>query len=148
MEDTSQNQKDKECGDSCTINAGVGVALQICKLAGINSEDIKDDLFNEKITVQQAFDNIKERLGEDKFHVGLVEEVEQIMESHLEENHECVSVFVKTQMEKQIDEWIKDREDAVETAPPGKFVEGTTQLIENLKASKNAIDKLPTCEAE
>jgi len=142
-----ENQKE-DCGDSCTINAGVGVALQICKLAGVKSQDIKEDLFNEKITVQQAFDSIKERLGGDKFHVELVEEVEQLMEDRLEENKECVSVFVKKQMEGQIDDWIKDREEAVESSPPGKFVEGTKKLIENLKESKVAIEGLPTCEAE
>lgn len=78
METTPKNQKDEECGAPCTIDAGIGVALHICKIAGVPSEDIKNDFLHQKITAQQAFDTMKERLRGDKFNVGLVEEVSKL----------------------------------------------------------------------
>lgn len=157
MENTSQNQKDneEECGDTCTLNASIGVALQICKTAGVPYEDIEQDVLDAKITVQEALDEIKKRLPS-QFEVGLVEEVEKITKERLEElekkaekKPECVSVFVKMQMEKNIDKLVEGREKALETAPPNsKFAEGTKKLIENLKESKKAVENLPTCEAE
>ena len=151
MAGTSEKAKEneEECGEACTINAGVGVALRICKLADIKCEDIQTELFEGKITVQEALDNIKQRLGEDRFHVGLVEEVEKIMKDRLEKTTACVSVYVKQQMNKEIDGWIEDRKEALETAPAdGKFAEGTSQLIKNLEESKKAIENLPVCESE
>jgi len=152
VENTSQNPKDKEeCGDKCTLNAGIGVALQICRTAGVPCDDIQQDVLDAKITVQEALDEIKKRLPS-QFEVGLVEEVEKITKERLqelEEKSECVSVFVKMQMEKNIDKLVEGREKALETAPPnGKFAEGTKQLIQNLKESKKAIEDQPTCEAE
>jgi len=147
----SQNPKEdkEECGEACTINAGVGVAFRICKLADVACEDIQEQLFDGNITVQEALDNIKGRLKNDEFHVGLVEEVEKLMKDRLEKESACVSVFVKKQMEQKIGEWIEDRNEALQEAPPnGKFAEGTKQLIKNLEESKKAIEKLPTCEAE
>lgn len=147
-EDTSQNQKEKKqpCPE-CTINAGVAVALRICQLAAVNCDDIQARLFGGEITVQEALDGIKERLKGDLFNAELVEEVENMMKEQLDKQATCVSIVVKQSMTKQIDVWVQDREKAASEAPAeSKFVEGTKELIQNLKKSKDAIEKIPTCE--
>lgn len=116
---------------TCGLDAGVGIALNIAKMAEAKTEDIQEDLFGGKITVHEAMDKIKKRLP-DKFHRDLVEEVENLMKEQIKP---CVSLIVKTEMTKQIDDWIENRELPEE-------------VVENLKRSKEAIDNIQTCEAE
>ena len=135
-------EEEEECpeGDeTCGMNAGVGIALRIAKVAEVPAkdiEDIKNDLFGKKITIQEAMDKIKERLPDD-FHRGLVEEAEELMKEEMEKRKPktCVSLIVKTEMTKQIDDWLENRE-----LPP--------EVVENLERSKKAIDEIETCEAE
>lgn len=130
------NEKEECSDETCGVNVGIGFALRIAKMAEVSAEDIEKDLVGQKITVQEAMNKIKERLPDD-FHRGLIEEVEDLMKKELEkqEPKTCVSLIVKTEMTKQINDWIENRELPEE-------------VVENLKRSKEAIDKIQTCEAE
>lgn len=149
-EPTSQNPKEqKEPCPECTINTGVAIVFRICELAEAKCDDVKEQLFNGKIDVQEALDTIKNRLGKDNFHTGLVQEVEQLMREEMEKHSKCLSIIVKENMDGKLEEWIDDRQLALDGADPNsKFAEGTKELIENLKKSKETIEKLPTCEEE
>jgi hypothetical protein len=149
-EATSQNPKEqnpKEPCPECTLNTGVAIVFRICELANAKCDDVKVQLFDGKIDVQEAIDTVKSRLAKDSFHTGLVEEVEQVMRSQMEKFSRCISLPVKQKMGDQIDEWVEDRKLALAGADPNsKFAEGTKELIENLKKSKETIESLPTCE--
>lgn len=150
------SEKQEPC-DECTLNAGMGVAFGICKLANVPFNDIREDLFNAKIDVQTAMDRMKERLKSDAFHTELIREVEDVMKTQLAENElqrarieagkGCVSVVVKQEMAKTIGNWIADREKVLQESPPGsKFAKGIEELVQNLRSSKQMIDDLPACE--
>lgn len=133
------------------------MAFGICRLANVPFADIRDDLFNSEIDVQTAMDRMKERLKSDPFHTELITEVEDVMKTQLAENElqrarveaekGCVSVVVKQEMAKTINNWIADREKVLKESPPGsKFAKGIEELVRNLKSSKQMIDDLPACE--
>lgn len=59
----------------------------------------------------------------------------------------CISLIVKTNTLNQIDEWIKNRETVLsEVDGNSKYAEVNRELIKNLKASREAIEKIETCE--
>lgn len=146
-ETTSQNPKEqKEPCPECTINTGITIVFRICEMANVSCEDVKKQLYDGKIDVQEAIDTVKGRLAKDNFHTDLINEIEQVMRGEMEKFSKCVSVIVKEKMGDQIDEWVEDRQLALDGADPdSKFAEGTKELIENLKKSKETIEKLPTC---
>lgn len=168
LEELAAKVEEEECGDACTLNAGVGVALQIARMAEVPYTDIRDKLFEGEITVEEALNSIKKRLPDD-FHTELVEEVEQIMKEKLEETEKqekkrerppqkseqeqkseafCfISSLKQKDMVKDLDAMIKDRQRAVESLDPNSaFAKGTEELIEKLKESRKAVEKLPPCE--
>lgn len=156
---SESEKKDKPCA-ACAINAGVGIALRIAEDAKIDVEDLKSQLFDTKITVQQFVDGVKSRLQNDEFHIGLLNEVEQVMKDEVdraetveqqeqpEPTGECVSIIVKERMGKQIDSMIQERETIQQSLPDPEspFGQGNLEIIENLRRSRAAIDKLPACE--
>lgn len=152
----AESKKEAEtCPDGvCQIDAGIGIAFRICEMAEVEIQDVRDDLFDEKITVQDALDTMKERLPDD-FHRELVEEVEQTMKEEVIkaevqeiEKAECISLIVKTRMVEQIDEMIENREKTLETVDPETdFAKGAKELVENLRHSRKALDMIKTCEA-
>lgn len=158
---------EKKCAP-CAINAGVAILFNVAENAKIEHEDVKTQLFDGEIDVQKAFDTVKERLKEKKdgFSVQLIEETEKVVRSEVEaaEQQEreqaaesepeeqmqgCISVIVKTQTVGQIDKMIENRQNALKEMKGkanAQFVEGTKELLENLKRSKQMIENLPTCE--
>lgn len=62
LEELAAKIEEEECGDTCTLNAGVGVALQIARMAEVPYTDIRDKLFEGKITVQEALNTIKKKI--------------------------------------------------------------------------------------
>jgi len=164
-EETETLQIDeKKCGP-CAINAGVAILFNVAENAKIEHEDVKTKLFDGEIDVQKAFDTVKERLKEkkDDFSIQLIEETEKVVRSEVEAAEQeqeaeaikeqvpedCVSIIVKTQTLSHIDTMIENRQNALkdmEGKANAQFVEGTKELLENLKRSKQMIENLPTCE--
>lgn len=123
----------EECPDNqCHLSAGIGIALRIAESAGVDANDIKKQVLEQKITVGEAMSEIKARVpGE--WEKGLIEEVEDLMAKE-QEKISCVSVKVKHDMGNQIEDWIENRD--------------LPEIVkENLRKSKEAIENLPTCEA-
>jgi hypothetical protein len=131
----------EESCEQCGYSAGIGIAFNIARGAGVNVDDLLKDFTDKKITVKETIEKVKERLSDD-FDKSLVDEVESLMLEEQkpqsidkkEEKPQCVSLIAKMGMAKQIGEWME--RDLPE------------EVKENLKRSKEAIDNMPTCEAE
>lgn len=58
-----------------------------------------------------------------------------------------ISTLKQKDMVKDLDAWIKDRQKVLESLDPtSEFAKGTEELIEKLKESRKAVEKLPPCE--
>ena len=131
----------------CRAYVAIGMALNVYRENNGDADKLLEELMDEKLTIAEVMDKIRSEVSEDDKVIvdDLKEEMEKSEPPQKKQN--CISLKVKLDAERNIDELIADRKEFLkDVASDAETARQAEELIKNLELTKKTISHAPVCE--